>query len=154
MKKKYMIAVTVILIVSLMAPPCAFAADAQIQSSSQIAVTRVQLSWSKTTQYRMGLFYEITACEDMEIIGASKVEFYYFFHNEWVLESTISVEDYPVMETNGTSYWSILVERNAKYSNVPYRAVVYFYCKGPYGISTLKHYSNVITSAINQVIEP
>lgn len=143
-RKKISAVISLILVLSIFCSASAFAADADIQGSKQIAGTHAAVAWSNTTPGRMGIFYSIICSGDMDKIGASKVEIYRYLNGKWEVEETISAEDYPDMLGSDRSSYQVTIAYSTMYLNVPYYAIVYFYAEGPYGISTGNQRTDVI----------
>lgn len=144
MRRKHLILLSLLLVFSICCSFPAYAADAELQGSSQIAVTHAAVAWSKTTPGRMGIFYSIVCSTKMDTLGASKVEIYRYLNGQWEVEKTISAEDYPDMLGSNKSSCQVTITYIPMYINVPYYAIVYFYAEGPYGISTGNQRTDVI----------
>ena len=144
MRKKHLILLSLLLVISIFCSLSVYAADAEIQGSKQIAVTHAAAAWSNTTPGRMGIYYSIICAGDMDILGANKVEIYRYLNGKWEIEETISAEDYPDMLGSNDSSCQVTIAYSTMYLNIPYYAKVYFYVEGPYGISTGNQPTNVI----------
>lgn len=144
MRKRYAVIISLILVLSIFCSISVCAADAGIQGSSQIAVTHAVAAWSKTIPGRMCVAYSITASTKMDKLGATKVEIYRYLNKQWEVEETVYVEDWPDMMDTDVGNCQVSIEYSTDYLNVPYKAIVYFYAEGPYGISTGTQYTNVI----------
>ncbi len=144
MRRKHLILLSLLLVFSIVCSFPAYAADAELQGSSQIAVTHAAVAWSNTTPGRMGIFYSIVCSTKMDVLGASKVEIYRYLNGKWEIEETISAEDYPDMLDSDDSSCQVTIAYSTIYLNIPYYARVYFYAEGPYGISTAIQRTEVI----------
>ena len=144
MKAKRILVISLLLVSMVLCQVSAYAADAQIQGSAQIAGTTAVAAWSNITPGRMCVYYDIVASRTMDTLGATKVEIYRYLHGQWEVEETFYWMDYPDMQDSNTSVCMVSIEYSTEYLEIPYYAIVYFYAESATMISTVTQKTNVI----------
>ena len=80
-------------------------------------------------------FY-VAANGKMDSLGVSKITIQRYNGSRWIVESTLTVRNYPDMQTSNVSQHSAAISYTPAYTGATYRAVVTAYAEDSYGSST------------------
>lgn len=130
--KKSVNRVAIILAVLMFLSTTAFAVDARASS-------RINSAWADlhvTSSGDLSVSFSVSATGIMDTIGSSKINIQRYNGSRWVTEETLTVQDYPEIQTNNASRYSATITYTPNYTKVTYQAVVTAYAEDSSGSST------------------
>lgn len=124
--------VAVIFAVLMILSTTAFAMDTR--SSNRIEKVTPTLSVTSSGDLRVS--FTVVAVGTMDTIGASKIDIKRYDGSRWITEETLTVQDYPEIQTTKAFRHSASIDYTPDYTGATYQAVVTAYAKDSSGSST------------------